>query len=127
MQVTIIKDQHKEIKPKAFEGEKNPPTFVFRHPNGYDFMKSIQGIDDMELFNGLFVEVKNLEFVDAEGNIKPLEKYSEIFELTLDARFTAAHYEIVKEISKWFNEMAEKGQKTEKKSKSGGKSTKVAK
>jgi len=127
MQVTIIKDQHKEIKPKAFEGETNPPVFVFRHPNGYDFMKSLQGIDDMELFNGLFLEVKNLEFVDNEGNPKPLEKYSDIFELTLDARFTAAHYEIVQEISKWFTEMSKLGAKTEKKSKSAGKSTKTKK
>ena len=125
MKAIIVSNDNLEIKPKAFEGEDTCPIFVFRYPNTYDFMQSLTSKNDFDLLNNLFIEVKNLEFVDAQGEPKKLENYQEIFSLTLDARFASAHFEIVQEISKWFNKLSDEGKKVEKKSKSGGKSTKT--
>lgn len=117
-----------EITPKVFLGGENPPKFTFRYPTTGDFIFRNTDLGDFyPALNRIFVKIENVEFVDANGNIKPIEKYDDIFKLSCDSRFLEAHQEITEKISSIMDEIQKEGIKTEKKSKSAGKSAKQAK
>lgn len=116
------------IKPKAFGGSEDSPKFTFRCPNTGDFILQPTDLGDFyPILNRLFIKVENLEFVDKEGNTKPIEKYDDIFRLSCDARFIEAHQEITKKVSDIMDAVQKRGIETEKKLKLRGKSTKQAK
>jgi len=142
MKVTID-SKNIEIVPKAFEGETPRPTFVFRQLNCRDVLNAQREIPTyidgngverydlmqfgLDFLDTLFIEAKNLEFYDKDENIIELKKFSQIFDITADSRFTAAYNEIFGEIETIVKRAREQGDKTIKKCQSAGKSSKQAK
>ena len=108
-----------EVIPDIFKDEKEPPKFIFRHPNSSDLLKFVWGgyAIDEAVYNCFLRFENKIELEDTDG--KPIEynSFEEFVKSGLSSEIALIFNQCKEKISQELVKMLSEAKKTEKKSK----------
>lgn len=108
-----------EVIPEIFKDEKNPPKFIFRHPNSSDLLKFIWGGYEIDsaVYNCFIGFENKIELEDKDGKAINYNTFEEFVKCGLSSEIALIFNQCKQTISNELVKMLEEGKKTEKKSK----------